>query len=361
MEAVFQAPVLFAKLGWMKYYDGPKPCDPKPIGGGKNNRANFGHEGFNFRQYGDRLMGSIKTGAEDGGLRLQRIIPSPVSGNRIRGAIVIFVSTRPGLGGQKIVGWYRNATIYAERIEYDPNVAEQMLREVTPHFPRFRPSGYLAECDGNDAVLLPLKQRQLQQLEFPKKHGIGEANVSYPFDERGSVKRERADWIRKALDYVSSCSGPNLPTESGVEEEIEAAVALAAEKRNGFQSNPQIRHEVEQFAMECAKKYLVRRKYKNIVRTDDRHCYDYTCTDNGKTVYVEVKGTQTRGDKIIVTKNEKANLEAKPDTILYIRHSIDVSGSKRISISGGVERVLNRWNPRSGSCVAETYTYTPGS
>ena len=59
MEQTLGVPVLFAKVGWMKFYDGPRPDDPKPIGGGANNRTNFGHEGFNFRRYGERFQKEI--------------------------------------------------------------------------------------------------------------------------------------------------------------------------------------------------------------------------------------------------------------------------------------------------------------
>ena len=60
MEFKLETPMLFAKVGWMKLYDGPHPDDPKPIGGGGNNRTNFGHEGFNFRRQGDVSSASLR-------------------------------------------------------------------------------------------------------------------------------------------------------------------------------------------------------------------------------------------------------------------------------------------------------------
>jgi hypothetical protein len=49
--------VLFARVGWMKYYAGPQTGDEKPIGGGKNNKKNIGHELFNFKNFGGNLYG----------------------------------------------------------------------------------------------------------------------------------------------------------------------------------------------------------------------------------------------------------------------------------------------------------------
>ncbi|PYV71686.1 MAG: hypothetical protein DMG96_28340 [Acidobacteria bacterium] len=339
-----------------KFYDGPRPDDPKPIGGGANNRTNFGHEGFNFRRYGERLLGFVKAGADEGKLDLQRINPSPMTLHRVRGVTLIFVATDPKARGQKIVGWYRNATVYSESMEFDSSIVQQMISEVKLQFPRFKPSGYRAEASAADAVLLPLAQRRLQRVEIPKRNGIGQANVCYPFDGRGFINSEKLKWIRDALEYIDSYSGPNyLLRDNAVEEEIEEAVTTSRERSHGFQSNPEVRRAVEEFAMQCAREYLLGRKYTGITRTDDRHCYDYTCKHNGKMVFVEVKGTQTRGEKIIVTKNEKAHLETSADTILYVRHSIDVKRGKPF---GGMEIVLDRWDAQSGVFAPAAYIYT---
>jgi hypothetical protein len=358
LEGNLDGLVLFAKVGWMKFYNGSRPDDLKPIGGGLNNRTNFGHEGFNFRSHENRLLGFVSAPARGGKLDLQRIDPSPVARNRIRSATVIFIATEPRVGGQRIVGWYRNATIHALRIPYSSAIRASMTGEVRPSFPRFKPSGYQFEGDLADATLLPLTQRRLQRVSIPKKHGIGEANVCYPFDRHGKANPQKLKWVRKALEYVGSYSGPNLLSEDGLEDELENAVSVVRDSGAGFQSDPRIRKEIEEYAMECARKYLIRRRYKEIMRTDDRHCYDFTCLENGKTIYVEVKGSQAGGEKVIITKNEKAHLESHPNAILYVRHSVDVSVGRRIRVSGGTERVLNRWDARSGSFAAAAYIYT---
>ncbi len=354
MEFKLETPMLFAKVGWMKLYDGPHPDDPKPIGGGGNNRTNFGHEGFNFRRQGDVLLGFVAAPARGGHLDLQKIDTSPVTRNRIRGATVVFVATDPKFHGQTIVGWYRNATIYADRMSYEPAVKEQMMKEVRPQFRRFKPSGYSFECNVADAVLLPRSRRRHPRgFTIPKKNGLGQANVCYPYKD-GKAR----EWIREAAGYINSYSGPNLLGANGVEGELEDAADEVRERNAGFLGDPEVRDKIAQYAMECAEKYLVRRKYKNITRTDKGHCYDYTCMDNGKIIYVEVKGTQTRGEKIILTENEKAHLESNADTILYVRHSVDVVPVKPTRVSGGSEKVLDRWDPKSGSFAAVTYFYT---
>jgi len=344
----------------MRFYRGPHPVDPKPIGGGLHNQKHFGHEGFNFRRHGDRLFGYVSAPAEEGILNLQRIDPFSV-GSRIKGATVIYVATDPEFHGQRIVGWYKNATIYSPCVQYERAIAEELQSEVNrAGFSRFRATSYQFEgLFSEGAVLVPERQRRLQKFEIPKRNGMGEANICYPFDNHGNISPEKMKWIERALDYVDSYSGPNLLEDDDIQDEIKDAVAVAAEKGAGFQSDPQIRRKVEEYAMECAKRYLVRRKYKQIIRTDDRCCYDYTCKDNGRMVFVEVKGTQTRGEKVSITKNEKAHAESNSDTVLYILHSVEVGRGKNARISGGKEKVLDRWDPQSGSFSAVAYMYTP--
>ena len=49
--------VLLARIGFMKFYKGPKPGDEKPIGGGKYNTEGIGHEAYNFLNISGSLYG----------------------------------------------------------------------------------------------------------------------------------------------------------------------------------------------------------------------------------------------------------------------------------------------------------------
>jgi hypothetical protein len=49
--------VLFARVGWMKWYKGPKPDDEKPIGGGSFTKEHLGYEAFNFLPLGGKYFG----------------------------------------------------------------------------------------------------------------------------------------------------------------------------------------------------------------------------------------------------------------------------------------------------------------
>jgi hypothetical protein len=49
--------VVFARIGWMKWYRGPQPDDEAPIGGGKYNKSALGHEAFNFFPLNGKMLG----------------------------------------------------------------------------------------------------------------------------------------------------------------------------------------------------------------------------------------------------------------------------------------------------------------
>jgi hypothetical protein len=90
--------------------------------------------------------------------------------------------------------------------------------------------------------------------------------------------------------------------DSGAEAEAES---FAAQERGaGFQSNPEIRRVVEEYAMDRAQEKLSGLGFSKFKDTSKRHCYDYTCNRGGTLYYVEVKGTQGSGTSVILTKNE---------------------------------------------------------
>jgi len=50
-------PILFARIGWMTYYNGPQAGDERPKGRGKYNETGVGHEAFNFKTINGHLFG----------------------------------------------------------------------------------------------------------------------------------------------------------------------------------------------------------------------------------------------------------------------------------------------------------------
>ena len=93
--------ILFARIGWMKYYEGSGDDDPRPIGGGAFNDENFGGESRNFLvRRNSQVPGFVHSGKKQlgkiDGLNLKRLDPAcPPLADLLRGVFVIFLATVP--------------------------------------------------------------------------------------------------------------------------------------------------------------------------------------------------------------------------------------------------------------------------
>jgi Domain of unknown function (DUF3883) len=278
--------LVFARIGWMKWYRGPQADDQKPIGGGSYTKDELGHEAFNFLPINGEVLGyfqpRMKTGHRST-VALERI-KAGFTGAALEGVLVVFVATHPKLGGQRIVGWLWRATVY--------RVSQQSYAKERNNF------SYFVKARVEDAVLLPEARRM---FDIPSGKGaFGQANVCYALDNNKQLKN--APWISEVLSYIKSYALENIvrQPESEADHDIEETVGVAIERGAGFQSNPRIRKAIEDYAMHRAEKRLVKLGYK----LTDRHkteSYDFLCEKSGAALYVEVKGTQDDGKSISLT------------------------------------------------------------
>lgn len=346
------SPVLFVRVGWMEWYTGPRSGDEKPVGGGAYNRKMVGHEAFNFERFGNRFFGYFQPPNE--GIRLEGIVANGGSLTSVPGVLVVYVATDPQRHGQRIVGWYQNATVYRSRQPYPPEVRQSITSKLDASGLNYETfTGFFAETDVTDATLLPTRRRSFR---IPKKTGIGQANVCYPLDDRGSPKS--APWIDQASEFVESYQGENLVTDPYEEANADDSITAVLERRAGFQSNPAIRRAVEDLAMEAARSYLMGCRCNKIDNTSKTKPYDFKCERNGRTWFVEVKGTQTLGEAVVLTKNEKRNAEQNSmNSVLFVLHSIKVNTGKRPQASGGKERIIDPWDISQGSLKPSGWIY----
>ena len=155
------------------------------------------------------------------------------------------------------------------------------------------------------------------------------------------------------VEYLKRETGESLPHPSyykGSKEEPDAEGHITATlERAGFQSDPDIREAVERLAMKAARIYLAEAGYSNIKDNSESKPYDFTCEHNGHTWFVEVKGTQTIGDAIALTNNEKTHAEENlTNSILFVLHSVKVEMGKKPKASGGKRRILRPWDVSQG-------------
>jgi hypothetical protein len=269
---------LFARVGWMKWYRGPQSDDKKPIGGGEYNRQSVGHEAFNFLPIDDRILGYFQpkiSREHESSIALERI-KAGFEGDSLNDVLVILIATHPKRGGQRIIGWYDNATVH----RYS-QVSEDKRRLSF---------SYYIEAKAEDATLVPEKRREF--VVPGGKGAFGQANVFYLLEKDGQPKQS-ANWSKEALSYVGSYELENAAQEpdSDMDSSIAETIDITIDHEAGFQSNPRIRKAIEMYAMDRAEKHLRKLGYK----PPDIHTtkpYDYLCNVRGADLYVEVKGTQ---------------------------------------------------------------------
>src|SRR5712671_2349398 len=186
-----QRMVLFARVGWMHFYNGPVPGDERPMGGGSYNETKIGHGVYNFRVSGGRLYGYFQPTMSSHQVALERIDPNARGAESLTGVLLVFVARRPR-GGQVVVGWYRDAEVLRTQVAHSPG----------------KPRGYGHFCSAqqHSCVLLPEGNRT---FEIPSgRGGMGQSNVCYPLAWDRSLKR--GDWIQQTVDFIGDYEGANI-------------------------------------------------------------------------------------------------------------------------------------------------------
>jgi glutathione S-transferase len=145
--------------------------------------------------------------------------------------------------------------------------------------------------------------------------------------------------------------GVTVAEDDAVVEALEKSHA----KRQGFQLDSKTRKAIEDHAMEAATKHFMSQGY-SVEDHHKRHPYDLLCLKKKQRLYVEVKGTVTGGDGIILTNGEvKFARSHKGEIGLFILHSIQVSADGKVS--NGKRKVIVPWDVDKGKLKPMAFNY----
>ena len=340
--------VLFARVGYMKFYKGPQIGDEKPIGGGSYNENEIGGEAYNFTEINDFIYGYFQPHMQEPyDINLQRI-EKDFDDDSIDNVLVIWFATNPIEKGQIIIGWYINATVY-RHIQEDGDLSGRGYK----HFN--------IKVNAKDAFLLPISNRK-----YPVGHSInkvkagnpGQSNAFYQLKQNGQPKdfsEPVNEWILHAVDYVKNYKGMYL---SGFDNEVQENITTSTHSfgGQGFQSDVETRLMIEAYSMKLCQCYYEKQNYE-VKDVSANQPYDLLIKKKDKIFFVEVKGTQTKAENIILTKNEVAlNKSQGNDMILFIVHSIGMN-KKSVKKGSGIVKIIKPWvvNPDMLICISYTY------
>jgi hypothetical protein len=152
------------------------------------------------------------------------------------------------------------------------------------------------------------------------------------------------------------------PSENGGDGKEELSIDIAEKPRaggQGFSVTPEVRRAIESYAMQRATQFFMEKGY-DVKDTSRGNPFDLFCTNGTDELFVEVKGTRTRGETVMLTKNEVGFARKNRERmVLFILHSLHVTSDGGIRINGGEYEVFHPWDVDRGTLIATQYLYTP--
>ncbi len=323
------------RVGWTKLYDGTE----EPIGGGKYNEEYVGAEVTSFLPHEGHLYGFVSS-LPSNRINLHRVDPSSDADPR-RVDLVVWTSTAPDQGGQRVIGWYRNALVHAQE-QPAPSSDHGIWQTM---------------CRVEDAVLLPANCRTMR-VPTRGEGRFGQANLRYLHSDSGQPDPPK--WWDETLAWIDQYEGDNLleHPESAVLEDLNDGID-GRQGGQGFCANADERRAIEHHAMREAIAYLERDGWELLDRWAYKSKpYDLVFRANGRTIKVEVKGTTGRGERVLVTRREVESAQAAPDEYaLVVVKEIELTRSDEPTCSGGETRCIHPFEPSSAALRPLAYEF----
>jgi hypothetical protein len=136
-----------------------------------------------------------------------------------------------------------------------------------------------------------------------------------------------------------------------------AELAGESSEGQGYESFSKRRKAIEDYAMRKAIEYYSRQGW-TVTDVSRTRSYDLRCSRGRKVLHVEVKGTTSQGDRVLLTRNEVEHARgAYPSIALFLVARIRVSSGELPRAAGG--RVLRSepWDITKGELTPLAFEY----
>ncbi|MGK5675145.1 MrcB family domain-containing protein [Micromonospora sp. URMC 106] len=161
-----------------------------------------------------------------------------------------------------------------------------------------------------------------------------------------------------------SLDPPRLTAGRARQDVVEEADQGVARLRQGRLLDPVIRKAIEVRAEDLAEAELHKWGWEVDRVGAYNRGYDLDCRHpDGRTLHVEVKGTQSRGEEVVLTPNEVRHSQGATGCLaehaLYIASEIRISHDDGVMALDGAGRWLRPWVIQSDDLIPTEYAYRP--
>jgi hypothetical protein len=126
----------------------------------------------------------------------------------------------------------------------------------------------------------------------------------------------------------------------------------------GFRITPVARRAVEQHAMQEVEAYYRRQGWDVDASVAATECFDLRCTRGTTELHVEVKGTTSTGEAILLTRNEVAHARQQyPAVSLAIVGNIQIDPGDPPRAHGGELAIIEPWRIDDGTLDSLAFSY----
>ncbi|WP_207425689.1 DUF3883 domain-containing protein [Pedobacter sp. SYSU D00535] len=262
--------LLFLNTGWMDLYQGL--ANDSIRGGGKHvQREGWGGEVYNFKPHRGNCYAYVQPKIDrkynnPSTIKLEKLGGSK-SDQKIEGITVVWTASDPDNGGTKIVGWFRNATVY-RTLQDAPSGSGRLISGAS--------FGYFVSAKVEDCTLLP-KDNRVKVVERAKKGWMGQSNVWYA--------DQNPDFVREVRAYIKNRGVPPVPNPPRQPDTLR-------------------RIEVEKAAVDLVTRHFTSLEYQVESVERDNVGWDLEARRERLTLKIEVKGLSGKEVVAELTANE---------------------------------------------------------
>lgn len=314
--------IIFFNTGWMDFYNGM--VGDTISGGGKHvEKEGWGGEMFNFAKFNGKFYGYVqpKIDRKHGNpstVKLEKIGGSGTS-DHVSNVTVVWTARHPDTGGTRIIGWFKNATVYRYE-KAAPKKSQRIYKGIS--------FGYFAATRIDDAVLLP-KDARIVEIRRQQKGWMGQSNVWYADNN--------PDFIKQVIDYIYKGKRPF---------EISKKARSSGTPR---QPDPLKRIEIEKAAIKLVTKYYQKLGYSVESFEKDNLGWDLEASLGKIRLKLEVKGLSSGILSAELTPNEynHCKLDRKFYRLCIVNKALDNPDLKIFTYSNEVDA----WTSEDGAIL----------